>query len=68
MLQRDVRLRGRVRHPRVSGRGRQLGVRRPAQDLHHDGFLGGAEGLYRLIVGGFGEVFAIDLEEREGEL
>ena len=37
-----------------------------AQNLDHDGLLGGAEGLHRLVMGGLGQVFAIDLEEEPG--
>lgn len=40
-------------------------MRGSAQNLDHDGLLGGAEGLHRLVVGGLGEVLAIDLEEGE---
>lgn len=39
---------------------------RSAQNLDHDGLLGSAEDLHRLVMGGFGEVFAIDLEEEAG--
>lgn len=42
-------------------------MRGSAQDLDHDGLLGGAEGLHRLVVGGLGEVFAIDLDKEEEE-
>lgn len=34
-----------------------------AQNLDQDGLLGGAEGLHRLVVGGLGEILAIDLRE-----
>lgn len=64
VLQGDVRLGAGVRHLGVSGRPAQFGMRGSAQDLDHDGLLGGAEGLHRLVVGGFGEVFAIHLRER----
>lgn len=37
-------------------------MRGSAQDLDHDGLLGAAEGLHRLVMGGLGEVLAIDLE------
>ena len=37
-------------------------MRGSAQNLDHDGLLGGAESLHRLVVGGLGEVLAIDLE------
>lgn len=43
-------------------------MRGSAQDLDHDGLLGGAEGLHRLVVGGLGEVFAIDLDKEEEEV
>ena len=42
-------------------------MRGSAQDLDHDGLLGGAEGLHRLVVGGLGEVFSIDLDKEEEE-
>lgn len=64
MLQGDVRLGADVRHLGVTRLARHFGMWRSAQDLHHDGILGGTKGLHRLIVGGLGEVFAIDLEER----
>lgn len=35
-----------------------------AQNLDHDGLLGSAEGLHCLVMGGLGEVFAIDLEDK----
>lgn len=62
MLQGDVGLGADVRDLAVGGRADQLGMRGAAQNLDHDGLLGGAEGLHRLVVGGLGEVLAIDLE------
>lgn len=61
MLKGDVGLGTHVRDLRVSTDGR--GVRGSAQNLHHDGLLGSAESLHRLLMGGLGELFAIDLEE-----
>ena len=63
VLKGDVGLSAGVRHLGVGGGADRFGVRGPAQDLDHDGLLGGAEGLHRLVVGGFGQVLAIDLEE-----
>lgn len=63
VLQGDVRLGAGVRQLGVRGRAAQFGMRGSAQDLDHDGLLGGAEGLHRLVVGGLGEVFAIHLQE-----
>jgi len=66
VLEGDVGLRADVRDPGVTGGAPdRFGMRGPAQDLDHDGLLGGAEGLHRLVVGGLGEVLAIDLEEEE---
>lgn len=56
MLKGDVSLGTHVRDLGVSGRA-------AAQDLDHDGLLGGAESLHRLVMGGLGELLAIDLEE-----
>lgn len=63
VLQGDVCLGAGVWDLGVSGGAEQFGVRGPAQDLDHDGLLGGAESFHRLIVGGLREVLAIDLRE-----
>lgn len=67
MLQGDVGLGADVRDLGVADGADQFGVRGSAQNLDHDGLLGGAEGLHRLVVGGLGEVLAIDLEEEDEE-
>lgn len=56
MLKGDVRLGTHVGELGVSSRA-------SAQDLDQDGLGGSAEGLHRLLMGGLGELFAIDLEE-----
>lgn len=63
MLEGDVSLGADVWHLGVNSRADQFGMRGSAQNLDHDGLLGSVEGLHRLVVGGLGEVFAIDLEE-----
>lgn len=67
MLEGDVGLGAYVRHLRVNSGGDQFRVRGPAQNLDHDGLLGGTEGLHCLVVGGLGQVLAIDLENRKRE-
>lgn len=67
MLESDVRLGAHVRHLDVRGSAGQFGVRGPAQNLDRDGFLGGAERLHCLFVGGLGEILAIDLRNQGGE-
>ena len=63
MLECDVSLGADVCDLGVSGGADQFGVRGPAQNLDHDGLLGGADRLHRLIVGGLREVLAIDLNK-----
>lgn len=63
MLESDVSLGADVCQLGVCCRADQVGIRGPAQNLDHDGLLGHAEGLHRLLMGGLGEVFAIDLQE-----
>lgn len=65
MLEGDLRLGADVRDLGVGGGVEQFGMRRTAQDLDHDGLLGGAEGLHRLVMGGLGEVLAVHLEGEE---
>ena len=67
MLEGDVGLGAAVGDLEVSDRANQFGMRGSAQHLDHDGLLGGAEGLHRLVVGGLGQVFAIDLHKEEEE-
>lgn len=52
MLEGDVRLGADVCDLGVNGRVGHFGVRGPTQNLDHDGLLGGAEGLHRLVVCG----------------
>lgn len=65
MLERDVGLGAGVRHLGVTSRADRFEMRGSPQNLDHDGLLGGAEGLHGLVVGGPGDVSAIDLEEDE---
>lgn len=63
MLQGDVGLGPRVWDLGVKNGANQFRVRGPAQHFNHDGLLGGPDGLHRLVMGGFGEILAIDLQE-----
>ncbi len=63
MLEGDVCLGADVRDLGVTTWADQFGMWCSTQNLDHDGLLGGAEGLHRLVMGGFGEVLAIDLKK-----
>lgn len=62
MLQGDVSLGACIGDLAVSNGADQLWVRSSAQNFNHDGLLGGSDGLHRLVVGGFREILAIDLQ------
>lgn len=63
MLEGDVGLGADVRNLEVNGGAERFGMRGATQNLDHDGLLGGAEGLHRLVVGGLRQVLAVNLEK-----
>lgn len=65
MLEGDFGLGADIRHLCVSGGKEQ--VRGTAQNLDHNGLLGGAEGLHSLVMGGLRQVLSIDLGKTQDE-
>ena len=61
MLEGDVCLGADVHHLGVGAGVGRFGARGTAEHLNHDWLLGSAEGLHRLVMGGFGQVLPVDL-------
>lgn len=63
----DVGLGTHVDHMDLLRRAMRAATRGPPDDLHHDGVLGSAEGLRRLLMAGLGQLLPIHLRTRGRE-
>lgn len=63
----DVGLGAHVHHVDLLRRAVRAATRGPPDDLHHDGVLGSAEGLRRLLMAGLGQLLPVHLRTRGRE-